>query len=200
MTSTAWWYLARSSGIVAWLFLVATVVIGALAAGRMVERKGATRWLSDLHPWLAALSVLLVVLHIAAIIADHTISFRVIDAVVPFAAHWRPLAISWGVLGVWMLAAIMLTSLARRWMSRKVWHAVHLASYGLAATVTVHAITAGTDFTNPLVARAVGGITAAALAVSLLRAMDGRKPAPAVRRVPAVARVPTSRAPSRTAR
>jgi predicted ferric reductase len=172
MSNTAWWYVARSSGLVAWLFLVATVVVGALAAGRLVSRKGATRWLSDIHPWLSMLSVLLVVLHISAIVADSTIKFTWLDAIVPFASQWRPAAIAWGVLGVWLIGAITVTSLARRWIPRRVWHGVHLLSYVLAGAVTVHAITAGTDLANPLVARAVALVTIVALAVSLRRAMQ----------------------------
>jgi hypothetical protein len=172
MTDTAWWYVARSSGLVAWLFLVATVLVGALAAGRLVTRKGATRWLSDIHPWLSMLSVLLIVLHISAIVADHTISFSWINVIVPFTSSWRPAAVAWGVVGVWLLAAITLTSLARRWIPRRIWHRVHLLSYALAAAVTVHAITAGTDLANPFVARAVALVTIVALAVSFRRAVS----------------------------
>jgi DMSO/TMAO reductase YedYZ heme-binding membrane subunit len=192
MTDTAWWYVARSSGLVAWLFLVVSVVVGALAAGRMVPKKGATRWLSDIHPWLSALSVLLVGLHITAIIADHTIKFRWLDAVVPFASHWRPLAIAWGVIGVWSMIAITLTSLARRWMSRAAWQRVHMLSYLLAAVTTVHALTAGTDLGNPLVARGVAVAAALAVLVASLRWLSVR-PVANVAPSPTPARRPAPR-------
>jgi len=176
MSNTAWWYVARSSGLVAWLFLMATVVAGTLAAGRMVKRKGATRWLSDLHAWLSMLSVLLVVLHIAAIVADHTVGFGVIDVVVPFASHWRPLAIAWGVLGVWLIVTITVTSLAKRWMSRRTWHRIHLLSYALAVTATLHALSAGTDLANPIVSRVVGGLSLVVLVIAGWRGMRATAP------------------------
>lgn len=176
MSNTAWWYVARGTGLVAWGFLMATVVTGTLAAGRMVKRKGATRWLSDVHPWLSMLSVLLVALHIVAIVADHKVGFGVIDAVVPFTSRWRPLAIAWGVIGVWLIGAITTTSLARRWMPRRTWHRVHLLSYGLAVTATLHALGSGTDLANLVVSRTAGGLSLLILAVAARRGLHAAAP------------------------
>lgn len=169
MSSTLWWYIARSSGLVAWFFLVATLMLGTLASGKLVERKGARRWLLDLHPYLAGLSLLFVALHIVAILADAVVPFSWTDAIVPFASSWRPVAVAWGVIGLWLLAAIQLTSLARRHMPRRVWHAIHLTSYALCAVTTIHAITAGTDLAEPLVGEAVAFAVATAMALSLVR-------------------------------
>ena len=35
-----WWYLARSGGLVAWVLLLASLVMGALVSGRLTERSG----------------------------------------------------------------------------------------------------------------------------------------------------------------
>jgi methionine sulfoxide reductase heme-binding subunit len=169
MNSTLWWYVARSSGLVAWFFLVATLMLGTLASGKLVERKGARRWLLDLHPYLAGLSLLFVALHIVAIVSDHIVPFSWTDVIVPFAASWRPVAVAWGVIGLWLLAAIQLTSLARKHMPKRVWHAIHLTSYGLCAVTTIHAVTAGTDLGVPLVGESVAGAVALAMALSLVR-------------------------------
>jgi len=48
---------------------------------------------------------------------------------------------AWGLL----LAAVQITSLLRTHMSQSAWRRVHLLSYALFATTTVHALTAGTD-------------------------------------------------------
>ena len=65
-----WWYIARSSGLTAWTLLVASLVLGALASGRLTEKRGSLRWLLDLHPWVSGLALATVALHIAAIVAD----------------------------------------------------------------------------------------------------------------------------------
>jgi DMSO/TMAO reductase YedYZ heme-binding membrane subunit len=53
--------------------------------------------------------------------------------------------VAWGIVGMYLLLAIELTSLVRHRMSKRAWHAVHLLSYFLFATTTVHLLTAGTD-------------------------------------------------------
>ena len=52
---------------------------------------------------------------------------------------------AWGIVGMYLLAAIEITSLLRNRMSKRAWHAVHLLSYFLFASTTVHMLTAGTD-------------------------------------------------------
>ena len=63
----------------------------------------------------------------------------------PFTGSWHPLAVAWGIVGMYLLVAIEITSLLRHRMSKRAWHAVHLLSYLLFATTTVHMLTAGTD-------------------------------------------------------
>ena len=57
---------------------------------------------------------------------------------------------------MYLLVAIEITSLLRHRMSNRAWHAVHLLSYFLFATTTVHMLTAGTDV-KALVAVERGG-------------------------------------------
>jgi DMSO/TMAO reductase YedYZ heme-binding membrane subunit len=64
---------------------------------------------------------------------------------VPFASSWRPAAIAWGVVGLYLLLAVELTSLAKTRLPKKAWRAVHFASFPLFLTATAHALTAGTD-------------------------------------------------------
>ena len=187
MSSSTWWYIARSSGLVAWAFLFATLVLGTLASGKLVAKKGARRWLLDLHPYLSGLAVLLIVLHIVAIIMDTTVSFSWVDAVVPFASSWRPVAIAWGVIALWLIAAIQITSLARNRLPRRIWHRIHLTSYAVCALVTLHAVTAGTDLVDPLVAYGVAAVVTFSIVLSVLRMANAHRPAPEPRVVPPAA-------------
>ena len=64
MNEKVWWYLARSSGIVAMTLLVASVVWGVLLATRALRPHDRPAWLLDLWPswwppprnWYAALT------------------------------------------------------------------------------------------------------------------------------------------------
>jgi DMSO/TMAO reductase YedYZ heme-binding membrane subunit len=151
------WYVARSSGLVAWALIVATIAWGLLLATKVLGRRPTPAWLLSLHRYLGALTVAFVGVHVVAILLDSYTSFGITNVLVPFTGSWHPAAVAWGIVGMYLLAAIEITSLLRHRMSKRSWHAVHLLSYFLFATTTVHMLTAGTDV------KAVVASTAAAL-------------------------------------
>lgn len=171
-----WWYLARASGLVAWLLLTASVLWGLFLSTNLLQRLRRRAWLLDLHRWLGGLTVCFVALHIGALVADSYVSFDLADVLVPLASGWRTGAVALGVVAMWALVAVELTSLALRRLPRATWKAVHLTSYlGFWAT-SLHAALAGTDTANPLyVWTAVGSIVAVVFAVTY-RVLTRREP------------------------
>lgn len=145
MASKIPWYVARASGIVAWALIVTTIVWGLLVATRVLGRRPTPAWLLSLHRFLGALTVAFVGVHVAAIVLDTYTDFGIVEVLVPFTRSWHPLAVAWGIVGMYLLAAIEVTSLLRHRMSNRVWHAIHLLSYFLFALTTIHMLTAGTD-------------------------------------------------------
>jgi DMSO/TMAO reductase YedYZ heme-binding membrane subunit len=139
------WYVARSSGLVAWALVVATITWGLLLATKVLGRRPTPAWLLSLHRYLGALTVVFVGVHVVAILADTYTDFGVTDVLVPFTGSWHPAAVAWGIVGMYLLVAIEVTSLLRHRLSKRSWHAVHLLSYFLFATTTVHMLAAGTD-------------------------------------------------------
>jgi predicted ferric reductase len=173
VTSQLWWYLARAAGIVSWALVAISVCWGLLLAGRPIPGR-AVGWarphrLLDLHRYLGALAVVFTGIHVGALIADSYVHFDVVDVLVPFASSWRPGAVAWGVVAVWLLAAVELTSLAKRRLPPRVWHGVHLASYPLFAMATVHGLTAGTDATNPVLRLAMVAAASAVVGLTVYR-------------------------------
>lgn len=78
---------------------------------------------------------------------------------------------------MYLVVAVEATSLAMRWLPRKVWRTIHLFSFVLFTTSTVHAIQTGTDTANPLV-RGIGiALLATATIALVLRVADARRKA-----------------------
>ena len=142
------WYAARSSGLVAWAVVTASIVWGLAVSTRIIRRKGVPAWCLDLHKFLGTLSVVFVAVHLLALWADNFVYFGPRELFVPMASAWRPGAVAWGVAAFYLLAAIQLTSWTMRRLPRRVWHAVHLTSFPMFAFATVHAFTAGADNRN----------------------------------------------------
>lgn len=166
----AWWYLARSSGLTAWLLLVASLVMGTMASGRLTERSGARRWLLDLHPWVSGLALSTVILHILAIVADSAVDISLTRGLVPFASPWRASAVAWGAVAFWLMVAVQGTSLARASIPKRWWHGIHLTSYVLAVLATLHSILSGSDVHLRIVSALIAAGVTVAVASSLQRA------------------------------
>jgi DMSO/TMAO reductase YedYZ heme-binding membrane subunit len=135
-------------------------------------------WLLDLHRWLGAMAVVFTAGHVVALIADSYVTLDLVDALVPFASSWRPGAVAWGVLALWLLVAIEVTSLMMKRIPRRTWRSVHLSSYALAVTATLHGVTAGSDVGHPAVAWTVLGSIAAATFFVAYRRLAPRRAAP----------------------
>ena len=165
-----WWYLARSSGLTAWVLLVASLVMGTMASGKLTDRSGSRRWLLDLHPWVSGLALSAVVLHILAIVADSYVKISLKQAIVPFASPWRASAVAWGTIAFWLMVTVQGTSLVRNAMPKKYWHGIHMASYLLAILATLHAVLTGTDVHNRFVTILIAAGVTIAVASSLQRA------------------------------
>ncbi len=150
--STVWWYLARSSGLVSGVLIIAAFIWGILLSTPLLKPVKRPAWVLDLHRWLSTLAVVFVALHLIGLVADSYVTFDLKSIFVPFASEWKPLAVTWGIAGMYLLIAIQLSSWqrVRSRLSRKVWHGIHLLSFGLVWVVVVHSGAAGTDTDNRL--------------------------------------------------
>ncbi len=142
------WYAARASGLVAWALVTASIVVGLALSTRLVRKRGANAWLLDVHRFLGTLSLVFVGVHLFALWADDYVYFGPRELFVPMASEYRPGAVAWGIAALLLMVAIQLTSWAMHKMPRRLWHTVHLSSFLLFATATLHGFTAGADNKN----------------------------------------------------
>ena len=176
--SRLWWYVARSSGLVAWALLAASMLWGLALTTRAFAGRAAPRWLLDLHRWLGGLAVVFVGLHLATIVGDSYVHFGLADLFVPFASAWRPADVAWGVVAFYVLIAVEVTSLLRRHLPHKLWRAVNSLSFPLFIVATVHGLLAGTDTAR---AWAQWSVIGASMAVAFLAVARTVAPNPAPR-------------------
>jgi hypothetical protein len=186
------WYVARSAGLVAWALLAATVVWGLLMTSKVVRQRLKNSWLLDLHRWLGGLALVFTGVHVVAILLDSYVHFGLASVLVPLATHWHPVAVAWGIVSLYMLAAVELTSLARRQLSNRLWKRVHMLSFPLFITSTVHGLTAGTDARTPMAIITAALVTAGVCVLAAVR--FGTEPAQVARRTSHTVAAPRARA------
>jgi predicted ferric reductase len=145
-----WWFTARASGLVAWALAALSVLWGLALSTRALGRKPRAPWLLDLHRFLGGLTVVFVVVHLFGLWADKYVHFSVRQLLVPYATHWKPGAVAWGIVAFYLLLAVEGTSLIMNRLPKKLWKGVHFTSYALYLFATIHLLTAGTDSRIPL--------------------------------------------------
>jgi methionine sulfoxide reductase heme-binding subunit len=86
-------------------------------------------------------------LHLISLLLDPFISYNVANLIWPFGepGQYRPLYVSLGVVGLYSLAVVTISSWVRRWFAYSVWRALHYVSAVSFVVLTLHGILAGTD-------------------------------------------------------
>ena len=189
------WYVNRAAGLVAWALLAGSVGLGILLSSKLLGKRVRPNWQLDLHRGLSALAVAFTGVHVAGAVADNWIHLGWAEVLVPGTSSWRPLAVAWGVVTMYLLAAVQITSLLRKRLSKRAWKRVHFASYPLFLTATAHGVTAGTEMGTTIGIAVAALVTAALAGLTAMRVVEEQDrrahPAPArPARVPARAGSP----------
>lgn len=156
---TSWpWYVTRASGLVAAVSLVLLLLsgIGQITGHTYKFLDPLTSWAS--HRALGIAFGVSVLVHIVALLFDHFVQFSPLHLLVPWLSDYKPvtllgvnvgsLYVAFGVIALYMVAIIIITSLL--WVEKKpaTWKLIHLLSYVTIALVFVHALFLGTDLAH----------------------------------------------------
>jgi DMSO/TMAO reductase YedYZ heme-binding membrane subunit len=143
--STALWYASRATGVVSLLLLTGVVLLG-LLVNRQGRLPGLPRFVvTGLHRNLSLLSVAFVAIHVITAVIDPYVTIRIVAIVVPFSSSYKPLWLGLGAISLDVVLALILTSLARARMSRRLWRSLHWLSYVAWGTALVHSLFSSTD-------------------------------------------------------
>ena len=171
--SATTWYIARSSGLVAYLLLSSSVVLGALMAGR--TKFAWPRFaVEEVHRFLALLAGVFIVVHGGALLLDTVVPISLKQELVPFSSPYRPFAVALGVLAAELMAAVGITNLFRSRLPRKVWRRAHYLTLAVWGLATMHGFLAGTDRFDPWFA-AIAAATVSSVAMVMLTRFSPRR-------------------------
>jgi predicted ferric reductase len=66
---------------------------------------------------------------------------------IPFASSWRPVPIALGVLAMYLIGLLALSTRLRPFIGQKAWRTIHYGSFLAWAMALVHAVDSGSDAT-----------------------------------------------------
>jgi methionine sulfoxide reductase heme-binding subunit len=158
------WYFARSAGIVAYLLLSSSVLLGVLMSGRT-----SFAWprfaVEEVHRFLAICTGVFIVLHGASLLLDTVVPIGLAQELVPFTSPYRPFAVGLGICAMELIAAVGISNVLRRRIPHGLWRKVHYLTLPAWLLASLHGVLAGTDASDPWFA-ALAAASAAAIGMA----------------------------------
>jgi len=147
--NTLYWYIARAAGFTGYELLALAAILGVSTSSAMWDRWKARWLLTQMHQLVSLMVIPFIILHLWALHQDTSVPFLWRDFVIPFRSHYRTFATGLGVLGVYGVAILVLSSYVRKKIGVKLWRTIHYLSFPLFLLVSIHGFMSGTDSSQP---------------------------------------------------
>lgn len=144
-TSRLPWYVTRAAGNAAYVLMFLIVMLGAGMTTSYIYKyiNPVKAWV--IHKYLSLALGITILTHITALFLDKFINFSFSDIFIPFFSNFKPIFLSLGILGFYVLLIIIFSSLFFRLKYKKTWRGIHYAVYILFTMSLVHGFYIGTD-------------------------------------------------------
>jgi methionine sulfoxide reductase heme-binding subunit len=145
-TVSRWpWYITRASGLVAYilLFLLVITGIGIKTSGIFKFVAPTFAWLN--HRYLGIALTASVIAHLAFLLVDKFAKFTIIEVFVPFISTYKPVFLSLGIFGFYLLLLVIISSIFTISKFPKAWRLLHYLPYPMFIILFIHGYFIGTD-------------------------------------------------------
>jgi methionine sulfoxide reductase heme-binding subunit len=183
--SPSWfWYATRGLGTATLIVLTGTVVLGIVTSTGWIGERTPAFVAADIHRNLSLLGMCLLAAHIITTVLDPFAHIGVRDVIIPVGAAYRPVWLGLGVAAMWVLIAVVASSLLRDRIGPRPWRLIHWAAYGSWPLAVVHGLGTGSDAQAPWLIAVVVSCVVAVVFALVFRLRQGR---PATRPIRAAA-------------
>jgi predicted ferric reductase len=140
------WDIARAGGFTAYILLTLAVVVGLALSTKL---QSPSRWPrlinNEMHNFLTLLSTIFLGVHVLAVWIDPFTHFGLNEILIPFASHYRPVWMAFGIVALYLGIAIGISTLLRKRIGYTWWRKLHVLTLGIFAIATIHGIFTGSD-------------------------------------------------------
>jgi len=145
MSDTILWYATRGAGVVSLVLLTGVVLLGIIGAMRWQTVSWPRFLTAGFHRNLALATLIFLAIHIVTAVVDPFTALGWQAAIIPFSSSYRRLWLGLGVVAIYVLIAVVLTSLLRPLFGHRAWRLVHWLAYLMWPVAVIHGIGTGTD-------------------------------------------------------
>ena len=139
------WDTARAAGFVSYALLTTSVSLGLVLRNRWQS----TRWprlvTNELHGFVSLLALVFIAIHVLAVTVDPFTHFGLAAVLVPFATSYRTIWMSLGIVSLYLVLAVWLSSMLRRRIGHRLWRQIHILAFAVYGAATLHGLGTGSD-------------------------------------------------------
>jgi predicted ferric reductase len=142
----AYWYLSRSSAMVAYVLLWLSMALGLMMTNRLARAWPGGPTAFDLHQYASLLGLAFALFHALILLGDRFIQADLRQVLVPFAyGGYSPLWVGLGQVGIYLMAIVGLSFYVKGQIGRAAWRAIHFISFLMFALALAHGVLSGSD-------------------------------------------------------
>lgn len=150
LSTHGWWIVSRSSGIVAFVLVTISVLLGLTMAGKPVRDPQFTKNLRAVHEQTALAGLVAIAVHGFAILADPWLKPGITGIAIPFTLSVHTFWTGLGVVAGYLAMLLGLSFYLRRQIGARLWRQAHRATIVVYVLGLFHALGAGSDTGSPL--------------------------------------------------
>src|SRR5690242_11361448 len=141
-----WWYLSRSSAMVGYVLLWASMALGISITNKLARIWPGGPAAFDLHQYFSWLGIVFMIVHVVTLLGETYIGNTLAQSLIPFAsANYEPLWVGIGQVAFYLLIPVMISFYARKSLSTRAWRTIHGISYAVFGLGLFHGVFSGTD-------------------------------------------------------
>jgi predicted ferric reductase len=153
------WILGRATGVCAYLLLVGLVLLGmTLSHPRRATRGRSSPTRMRAHVTLSLLALAMMALHVVVLATDRYAGVGWWGAVLPMNATYRPVGVTFGVVGTWIGLLAGLSAGAAGYLPLRLWFPLHRVAAVSFVLILVHGLVAGSDTATLTVMYVASGV------------------------------------------
>lgn len=152
------WFFGRASGIAAFVLFSLVVIHGLIMTSRVWGRIFSMPTINAIHEYLSIAALAIATAHMVSFFFDDYLHINFSEALVPFLLERSFLsaqgfdigiAVSLGILAIYLAIILVFTSLYRSKLPLKFWRFLHYFGFAFYFLMLFHGFMAGTDSVNP---------------------------------------------------
>jgi predicted ferric reductase len=141
--------MLRAAGIGAYLMLFLSICWGLVATtapfGKRISKASATL----VHQFMSTTGLVLLGVHLGGLLIDSFMPFAPADVFIPMHGTFKPVAVTFGIAGMYAMVFVIVLSWLRKRIGTKWWRRSHLLAVPTFTVALVHGVFTGTDTARP---------------------------------------------------